>query len=419
VSKGKSPTIIQAPAPQNLAQEQAEANRITQFTPAGNLFFGQYDAPTQKFTPQSGSALRLDETSAQKAIRELEEIGAADLAATGATLAGQLPTSPLTTEGLTARPDFDLSGVRAIPGELDQGALEERYAGRALELLQPELERRERDLTQSFANRGLPYEFNPETGEYEGAKAALDLGEAFGREREGLLSALAFDAIRQGEQRQADIFGRDLARRGLERADVTDRIGYDVGRRQAELGERVGLRQQAQQELTGLLTGQMLQTPQLGAFVPPGQIDVLGPYAMQQQNSLQRAQIASQDRAARLNALGSIAGAGASGYGSYAALAGCDYRLKENIEPMPDGAVAKVLQLKPKHYNYRAESGLDTSPTEGFIAHEVQEVIPDAVIGNKDGALPQMIDMMSMLSTLTKAMQEISTRLVKLEQENN
>ena len=410
MSKGRSPTIVQSPAPQQLASEQAAANRITQFTPAGNLFFGEYDPASQQFSPTAGKALRLEETPAQKAIRQLEEIGGVDIAATGAQLAGQLPTTPLTTEGLTARPDFDISQLRAIPGELDQPALEQRYAARGLELLQPELERRERDLTQSFANRGLPYEFNPETGQYEGAEAALDLGESFGREREGLLSALAFDAIRAGEQRQADIFGRDITRRGLERADITDRLGYDVQRRAGELGERIGLRQQAQQELTGLLTGQMLQTPQLGAFVPPGQIDILGPYAMQQQASLGRAQIASADRAAMLNALGSMAGSAAGAYG-----ARCDYRLKENIEPMPDDAVAKILQLKPKNYNYRAESGLDTSPTEGFIAHEVQEVIPDAVIGNKDGALPQMIDMMSILSTLTKAMQEITTRLVKLE----
>ena len=314
MSKGKSPTIVQAPAPQQLASEQAAANRITQFTPAGNLFFGEYDPASEQFTPQAGAAARLEETPAQKAIRQLEEIGGVELAATGAQLAGQLPTSPLTAEGLTARPDFDISQLRDIPGELDQPALEQRYASRALELLQPELQRRERDLTQSFANRGLPYEFNPETGQYEGAEAALDLGESFGREREGLLSALAFDAIRAGEQRQADVFGRDLARRGLERADITDRIGYDVQRRQAELGERVGLRQQAQQELTGLLTGQMLQTPQLGGFYAPADIDIMGPYRMQQQNSLQRAQIASQDRAATLNALGSMAGAGASAY---------------------------------------------------------------------------------------------------------
>ena len=129
-----------------------------------------------------------------------------------------------------------------------------------------------------------------------------------------MLSAIAQDAIGRGEARQADVFGRELTRRQAERGDVLDRIGFDQQRRQAELAERVGLRQQAQQELTGLLTGQMLQTPQLANFVPPGQIDVLGPYAMQQNAALQRAQIASADRAATLGALGSLGGAALGGW---------------------------------------------------------------------------------------------------------
>ena len=400
MSKGRETVYQQLPAPQNLAAEQAAANRITQFSPAGNLFFGQFDAPSGQFTPESGSALRVQETPAQSAIRQLQEIGGTELAATGATLAGQLPLSPLTAEGLPERPAFDLSGVSPIPQEQDQAALEQTFANRALQLLQPELERVEERQAQDLANAGIP----------EGSEFFTDVQDRYGRQRSELLSGLAFDAIRQADARQADVFGRDIARRGLQRADVTDRLGYQNMLRQSGLGERQLLRQQAQNELVGLLTGQMLQTPQIANFVPPGQIDVMGPYAMQQQSALNRAQIASQDRAATLNALGSLAGSAAGAYG-----ARCDYRLKENIEPMPDGAVAKILQLKPKNYNYRVESGLDTSPTEGFIAHEVQEVIPDAVIGNKDGALPQMIDMMSILSTLTKAMQEITTRLVKLE----
>ena len=135
-----------------------------------------------------------------------------------------------------------------------------------------------------------------------------------------LLSSLAFDAIRQGEARQADIFCRDMTRRAAERADVTDQISYQNMLREAGLAERTALRQQAQNELVGLLTGQMLQTPQIANFVQPGQIDVMGPYAMQQQNSLDRAQLASQDRAATLGALGSLggslvgAGLGAGGF---------------------------------------------------------------------------------------------------------
>ena len=309
MSKGRE-TIIQAPAPQNLAAEQAAANRITQFSPAGNLFFEDFDAATNQFTPTSGSALRVDETPAQQAIRQLQEIGGVETAATGAQLAGQLPTTPLTAEGLQERPQFDLSGIRGIPQDTDQAALEQRFADRALSLLQPELERVEERQAQDLANRGIP----------EGSEQFIDIQDRYGRQRADLLSSLAFDAIRQADARQADVFGRDMTRRAAERADVTDQISYQNMLRESGLGERQLLRQQAQNELVGLLTGQMLQTPQIANFVQPGQIDVMGPYAMQQQNSLARAQLASQDRAATLGALGSLggslvgAGLGAGGF---------------------------------------------------------------------------------------------------------
>jgi hypothetical protein len=57
-----------------------------------------------------------------------------------------------------------------------------------------------------------------------------------------------------------------------------------------------------------------------------------------------------------------------------------DYRLKENIAPMT-GALAKVAQLNPVTYNWKS----DGSDGQGFIAHELQAVVPDAVTGEKDG----------------------------------
>ena len=57
-----------------------------------------------------------------------------------------------------------------------------------------------------------------------------------------------------------------------------------------------------------------------------------------------------------------------------------DYRLKENIAPMT-GALTKVAQLKPCTYTWK-NTGLDG---QGFIAHELQEVVPDCVGGEKDG----------------------------------
>jgi hypothetical protein len=57
-----------------------------------------------------------------------------------------------------------------------------------------------------------------------------------------------------------------------------------------------------------------------------------------------------------------------------------DYRLKENIAPM-NGALAKVALLKPCTYTWKSSG----EQSEGFIAHELQEVVPDCVTGEKDG----------------------------------
>lgn len=84
-----------------------------------------------------------------------------------------------------------------------------------------------------------------------------------------------------------------------------------------------------------------------------------------------------------------------------------DYRLKENVQPMT-GALAKVAALNPVTYTWK----LDGSPGEGFIAHELAEVVPQAVGGekdavNEDGSIkPQGIDTSFLVATLTAAIQE-------------
>jgi hypothetical protein len=87
-----------------------------------------------------------------------------------------------------------------------------------------------------------------------------------------------------------------------------------------------------------------------------------------------------------------------------------DYRLKEEIAPMT-GALDKVAQLKPVTYTWK----VDGSNGQGFIAHELQEVIPDCVSGqkdavNEDGSIdPQGIDTSFLVATLTAAIQEQQT----------
>jgi len=87
-----------------------------------------------------------------------------------------------------------------------------------------------------------------------------------------------------------------------------------------------------------------------------------------------------------------------------------DYRLKENIVPMT-GALDKVSQLKPVTYKWK----IDGSNGQGFIAHELAEVIPDCVSGEKDAVDDegnpsyQGVDTSFLVATLTAAIQEQQT----------
>jgi len=100
-----------------------------------------------------------------------------------------------------------------------------------------------------------------------------------------------------------------------------------------------------------------------------------------------------------------------------------DYRLKDNISPIV-GALDRVALLKPVTYSWK----LDGADGEGFIAHELAEVCPLAVTGekdavNEDGSIkPQSIDTSFLVATLTAAIQEqqalienLTTRLASLE----
>lgn len=93
-----------------------------------------------------------------------------------------------------------------------------------------------------------------------------------------------------------------------------------------------------------------------------------------------------------------------------------DYRLKENIVPMT-GALAKVAQLKPVTYTWK----IDGSSGQGFIAHELQAVVPDCVTGEKDAIdaegkpVYQGIDTSFLVATLTKAIQEQQALITQLQ----
>jgi len=92
-----------------------------------------------------------------------------------------------------------------------------------------------------------------------------------------------------------------------------------------------------------------------------------------------------------------------------------DYRLKEDVIPMA-GALSKIAALKPVTYKWK----VDGSDGEGFIAHELAEIVPQCVTGAKDAVdadgspIYQGIDTSFLIATLTAAIQEQQTLITSL-----
>jgi len=93
-----------------------------------------------------------------------------------------------------------------------------------------------------------------------------------------------------------------------------------------------------------------------------------------------------------------------------------DYRLKENVQPLASG-LATVSALKPVSYTWK----VDGAAGEGFIAHELQKLVPLAVAGEKDAVdaegnmQPQAVDYSKIVVHLVAAIQELTARVAELE----
>jgi hypothetical protein len=94
-----------------------------------------------------------------------------------------------------------------------------------------------------------------------------------------------------------------------------------------------------------------------------------------------------------------------------------DYRLKENLVEIEDG-ITRVKQLSPKRFNFIADPD---KTVDGFIAHEVSNVVPEAITGEKDAVdkdgYPeyQGIDQSKLVPLLTSALQEAVIKIEALE----
>jgi hypothetical protein len=94
-----------------------------------------------------------------------------------------------------------------------------------------------------------------------------------------------------------------------------------------------------------------------------------------------------------------------------------DHRLKENVMYDWD-ATTRLKQLKPARFNFIVDP--DTT-VDGFLAHEAQAVVPEAITGTKDevdddgNAVMQGIDQSKLVPLLVKTIQELEARIAALE----
>ena len=95
-----------------------------------------------------------------------------------------------------------------------------------------------------------------------------------------------------------------------------------------------------------------------------------------------------------------------------------DYRLKENVTNLT-GATDRLKQLEPKRFNFIADT--DDTTVDGFLAHEVQAVVPEAIHGTKDAVDAdgnpeyQGIDQSKLVPLLVATIQELEARITALE----
>ena len=86
-----------------------------------------------------------------------------------------------------------------------------------------------------------------------------------------------------------------------------------------------------------------------------------------------------------------------------------DYRMKSNVRPIEGLSI--IMNTKP----YKFEYNYDCSTSFGMIAHELQDTLPEAVFGEKDGEVMQGVDYMKLLPIAIKAIQEQQCKIALLE----
>ncbi len=95
-----------------------------------------------------------------------------------------------------------------------------------------------------------------------------------------------------------------------------------------------------------------------------------------------------------------------------------DYRLKQNVSVMNNG-LDKIMQLKVHTFNWKN----DNLESVGFLAHEIQGIVPGSVYGEKDEMYEdinapkyQSVNSNPIVAVLVAAVKELNLKVEALEQ---
>ena len=333
-SKPKAPPA--PPSAAETAEAQARANQVTQFTPQGNLIYGEVDPATGQFMPFAGAeaqdrkALKVEETAFQKALRE----------------GGESEVLRLLGEFQGRDPLQDVRSASGIESGLMPGAsmdfaaetkrLEDATFNAVTQRLQPQFEQQRRLIEQRLADQGLPIgseayqeEINrlEESQNEQLAKASFDAVSA-GRAEQDRLARLSSALRGQGLNEQ-------LALSGLESQSRAQQFG--------ELGALLGFNSPFQ--------AQNVIPVDVAGITNSAYANQLAGYQMQQQAAGQRAQNFAQ-------------------LGGAAAFLMSDINSKENIKFVETQNGFNVYE-----FNYKG----DNKKYKGVIAQEIEITHPHAV----------------------------------------
>lgn len=329
----KTPKPPKAPDPAATVEAEAKANQINQFTPYGNLIYGQYD-PTGKFKKFTGkeaegrAAMFVQESPYQQAFREggeglslglIRQIQQQGQGLPVARTAGQIE------KGL-GKLSTDFSG--------DAKRAQQAFYESAVGQLRPEFQKQRGQIEQRLADQGLPM----------GSKAYQEELNRLEQQQNNQLGQLSQESVQAGSAEADRLAKLAMALQGQQfntQAGLTSLENQARATQFGELGSLFGLTQPFQQ----------YNTPQ---------IDVGGIYNNSYQNQLARSQMMGQQKAQNMQALGMA--------GAYLM---SDERLKEGVSLVGNEKGHNIYE-----FNYLG----DDTKYRGVMAQEVQKINPEAVI---------------------------------------